>query len=369
MAREEKRIELRPVDDHVEPEEAPVVRLESEATSLRAKPVRLTPSPEPADAGQRLELPDREDTGSRTHQPGIEALIEVEGPDPNFLEQDWGKHSTHQRAIPWGWFALIGLILAGGLIWSLSGVKEAEVKADQIRVATESVLGNEAKEELEASKLVERIETTIRKFFDATSVESLARLARDPERVRPLMEHYYEGKAVPASRLVRIKPLQPLTLENRANFWMTTVELADQPNRNLVIEIPDTGEPRIDWETLVCYQPMKWDNFVTERPTGSSFDFRVYLEQDSFFSHEFADSARWNSFRLTAPDSMETLFGYANVNGETASALLDLLARNQGRRTSAILRVTIPEGLQSRRGVVIEKLLSPRWLYLKPPEA
>lgn len=369
MARDDKRFELRPVDDHEEPEEAPVIRLESDTTSQRAKPVRLSVSPELANASQRLELPGREESVSRTHQPGIEALIETEAANPDFLEQDWGKHSTHQRAIPWGWFALIGLILAGGVIWSLSGVKDAEIKADQIRIATETVLGDEAKEELEASKLVDGIETTIRSFFQATSVESLARLVRDPERVRPLMDHHYQGKLVPTTRVVRIKPLQPLTLDNRANFWMTTVELADLPNRNLVIEILDTGEPRIDWETLVCYQPMKWDSFAADRPAGSSLDFRVHLEQDSFFSHEFADSTRWHCFRLTAPDSEETLFGYAKANGETARALLNLLNQNQGRKTSAILRVSIPEGIQSRRGVVIEKLLSPRWLYINPPEA
>lgn len=369
MAREEKRFELRPVDDHHAPEEVPVVRLGSDATLQRVKPVRLRVSPEPAIASKRMELPGREVSVSRTHQPGIEALLQTETANPEFPERDSSKHHTYQRAIGWRRFALIGLILAGGVIWSLAGIKDAEIKPDPIRATAESILGDEVKNELEASKLSDRIETTIRSYFKATSVESLARLIRDPERVRPLMEQYYEGKPVSTNRVVRIKPLQPLTPNNRANFWMTTVELADQPNRNLVIEILETGEPRIDWETLVCYQPMKWDSFVADRPVGSSFDFRIQLEQDSFFSHEFADSALWHCFRLSAPGGKETLFGYAKANGETARTLLDLLNQNQGRKTSAILRVTIPESLQSKRGVIIEKLLSPRWFYINPPEA
>jgi len=42
--------------------------------------------------------------------------------------------------------------------------------------------------------------------------------------------------------------------------------------------------------------------------------------------------------------------------------------QNQGRRASIIVRLTVPDGVQSRRGVVIERVLSPRWIYLDPPD-
>jgi hypothetical protein len=367
MAREEKRFELRPVDDVVELK-VPVIRLESDETALREAPVRLG-KPAEVKVSQRLELPGREDFETRTHQPGIEALIETATANPDLLEHDWGKHSTDHKAIPWGWFVLIGLILGGAVIWSLSGVKEADNQADKIRVETQSVLGNDAQEELEASQLIDRIDVITRKFFDTTSVEALLRLVRHPERVRPLMERYYEGKPIPLNRVIRTNLFQPVTLDNRSNFWMATVELADHSSCNLVLEILDSGEPRVDWETLVCYQPMRWDSFASERPAGLSLDFRVYLEPDNFFSHEFADSTRWNCYRLTALDSDETLFGYAKADEEIAKTLASLLSQNRGRKTSVILRLSIPQGIQSRRGVVIEKLLSPRWLYVAPPEA
>lgn len=367
MAREEKRFELRPVDEAADLK-APVIRLESVETSLREPLVRLA-KPVEAKVSQRLEVPDRDDFEPRTHQPGIEALIEPEPANPDFLEHEWGKNSTHRKAIPWGWFVLIGLILGGGIIWSLSGVKEADIQADKIRVETQSRVGDDAKDELEATQLIEGMDAINRKFFDTTRIEDLTKLVRDPQRVRPLMDHYYGGKPIPLNPVIRTHLFQPVTLDNRSNFWMATVELADHSNRNLVLEILDSGEPRIDWETLVCYQPMEWDSFATARPAGVSLDFRVYLESDNFFSHEFADSSRWNCFRLTALESDETLFGYAKVDAEVAKSLATLVRQNQGRKTSVILRLSIPQGLQSRRGVVIEKLLSPRWIYLDPPEA
>jgi len=130
----------------------------------------------------------------------------------------------------------------------------------------------------------------------------------------------------------------------------------------------ESGEPRVDWETLVCYQPMKWDDFAAQRPTGTSLDFRVYVERDSFYSHEFADEKLWTCFRLTALDNEEALFGYARSGSEEAQAMLRMINENDGRKASLILRLIIPEGVRSPRGVVIESLLSARWIYIVPPD-
>ncbi len=341
MAREEKRFELKPVADPVNPK-APVVR---------------------------LELPAREDFQPRTHRPGPEALVEKEAADPDFMEHDWGKESNHRKRPAWGWFAVIGIVLSSGVLWSLYGVKEADAKAGQIRSTTEAARKNDAEEDLEAGRLIEKMGATAREFFECASVDALARLVRHPERVRPLMDDYYRDKPLTANRVLGSNLFRPLTVENQTNFWMTTVELADHSSRNLIIETNDSGEPLIDWETLVCYQPMEWDEFARQRPAGTSLDFRVYVEADNFFSHEFADPGRWSCFRLTALDSDETLFGYAPADGAVAKSLLNLSSHPSARKVPVILRLIVPGNLQSRRGVVIEKLLSPQWLYTHPPEA
>lgn len=371
MARDDKPLQLRPIEDDAA-EAPPVIRLVNQTIEEREKehkPIRLGGPAHEADVSRRLDLPNREEVELRTHQPGIEVLIEPEVPNADLIEEDWGAETARRNPIPWGWFALIGLAIAGAVVWSLTRMEKADVQADQLRVKTQVTLVDEEKEEREAAQLIDRIETTLRSFFDATSVETLARLVRQPERVAPLMRAYYREKPVFSGRVSSIKLLQPITLDNRGNFWMSTVALTDGKKRNLIIEILDSGEPRIDWETLVCHQPMNWDDFVTQRPTGTAMDFRVFVEQDNFHSHEFADPNLWVSFRLTALDSEETLFGYAHAGSAEAEALLNQLGRNGGRRTSLILRLSIPEGLQSRRGVVIEKLISSRWIYLDPPDS
>ena len=81
-----------------------------------------------------------EDFEIRTHQPGIEALIEPPVTRPTRWRQDWGKQAAHHRNIPWGWFALVGILLAGSAIWSLKPVREADAIADKILFTTQSVL-------------------------------------------------------------------------------------------------------------------------------------------------------------------------------------------------------------------------------------
>lgn len=370
MARKDKPLQLRTVDDS-NPEPAPAIRLDNRETEGRArepKPVRLGPQDEDL-VSRRLDLPDRDEVELRTHQPGIDVLIEPETAPPELVEENWGEATIRRHPIPWGWFALIGMGIIGAVVWSLTRVEKAETQTLRIRSATETAIVDEETEEREAADLIDRIDRTVRDFIAATSVERLARLVRQPERVTPLMRAYYADKPVFPGRLNSIQSLQPLTLGNRGDFWVANVALSDGKSHSMILEIRKDGQPRVDWETFVCYQPMSWDDFARRRPAGSSKDFRVYVETDTFYSHEFANSEQWVCFRLTALDSEETVFGYAHAGSDEARSLLDLSGRNRGTMTSVILRLVIPDGLQSRHGVVIEKILCPRWIYLDPPDS
>ncbi len=373
MAREEKRIELRPVDGMAQAK-TPAIRLGKKRSIPSEQPVRLKLPPGQVKVVQVVDSPDSDasadsdNRGHRAHEPGIEALIETETIDPDLLEKQWGRNRALSKKGPWGWLVLIVVVFVGALAWSLIRAGKGESDLKQIKSATVSALKTEAEEDLQATRLIEHIESTIRRYCNTTNIDTLAQVVRQPERVHPLMVQYYAQKPRASDPLLRISLIQPLTLDMRANFWVATIELTSHEIQNFIIEILDSGEARIDWETLVCNQPMPWDTFAKERPSGRSLDFRVYAESDTFFSHEFNDGNQWNCFRLTALDSEETLYGYAKIDSEVSQQIREELKKNQGNRTSLILRLSIPPGLESKRGVVIEKLVCPRWIYLDPPD-
>lgn len=365
MAVEKKQILLKVVED-LPPLPQPVIRLGTQKTGQVEITPRLEVAPEEVMPSVRLNPPVIESSEIRTHQPGIEAIIENLAPDFIPLEQEWGK-SPETRNVPWGWFALVGLLLAAAVIWSLAGVKEAESQAHELKTTTQVLLGTDEQEDKVAGLLIDRIEASAYAFFGAKTAEDLIPLVRQPDRVIPLIKQYHQGKPLAPIPVARIRQLQPVTLGNRANFWIIGVSLINGVNQDLIVEIDEAGAPRIDWETAVCHQPMAWDQFVNERPRGTSLDFRVYIQTDSFFSHEFVDSDRWDCFRLSALNGEEALFGYSPVGGEVSQQLQSFINQNQGRPGTLIVRLLVPEGIQSRRGVIIEKVLATRWIYLDPP--
>ncbi len=365
MAREERKIELRTVDDAAPPRK-PVIRLGGDGLPPE-KPVRVGRA-QPAEA-HRLDVKARGNFENRTHQPGIETLIENEAPDPDALETDWGRASGQEKHVPWGWFALVGLILAGAVIWSLARVGEAEILPGGARDLNRQAISDEGDEEIQASRLIGRIDKVAREFVQASTVERLAELVRQPERVRPLMKNYYATHPLKTHTISRDALLQPLTLDHNADFWIKLATIEDNGTVNLLIDVSDPKHPLVDWETYVCYQPMPWDDFAQKLPQGGSHDFRVFLKPDHLFAYEFADPDRWECYRLTALDSERPVFGYAKKGGPLSERIQAALEENNGEKSAVIVRVTVPPGVESPNSVVIEELLSKRWLYIDPPDS
>jgi hypothetical protein len=368
MARRNKVIRLTPVDD-APPNCVPVIRLESNGTLDSAKPQRPEAEDRESPVCARLHVPTRREADFRTHEAEVTLLAEPSPLTQETVEESWGGQVSKAGSVPWGWFALVGLLLASFTIWSSSRLHDAEARADKILQATRSTLANDAKENQAATELIDRIEAATKRYFATTEPAMLIDLSRQPERIRPLVAHHYQGKSISPSRVTSTLQLKPLVLDNGKDFWLHTVRLENNETRNVVVEILSSGEAKIDWEAFATYQPMTWDEFALTRPAGAVMDFRVYLEPDHFFSHEFADASRWNSFRLTAINSDETLFGYMETSNPAFEELRELVRQSRSRKIPAILRLSIPAGVQSRRGVVIEKLLSPGWIYLHPPDA
>ena len=151
------------------------------------------------------------------------------------------------------------------MIWSLTHVEKADEQADQIRAETGSVLVRRGEGGTGGRTLIDRIEDDTAEIFQR-HFRGCTRpaIVRHPERVTAAdAEILRETIRCLRVRLKSIKLLQPITLDKQGNFWMAIGaagrrEIAQPDHRDR----RESGEPRIDWETLVCYQPMKWDDFV-----------------------------------------------------------------------------------------------------------
>ena len=366
MARAKKPLELRPVD------ESPAVRQGVPRLGSDPQPVRLVP--ENKDTRQapaaRLVVPDvAVMENRRSHEPGVEVLIDPEETTVLAAEEEWSKAAEQRGPVAWGWFVLVGLLLAAAAIWAVSYVRQAEPLVQEEHKQAEGVVKESVENDQALQRMIEAMEQRVKAFCEAGTIEAMLPLVRQPARTRALMEGFYAQTPLQALGFKRVKNFQGAMLGGLSDFWVFTVVVGDGGTRSVLLEQEPSGNLGVDWETAVTYQPMKWDDYARQRPAGTTMEFRVHVKEDHFFSHEFADAGRWASYSLTTIGAEETLFGYAPKGGAVEASLHELVEKNEGNPAPAILRLCLPDGIQSRRGVIIEKLVSPRWIYVEPPDS
>lgn len=361
MAKEKKKMQLRMVEEDTMATPR-YVRLSKGAAEERQElaPVRVGVKPElsVSDAEVRAKLK------TRSNEPDVGSLIERE----IFVSEDpWETSAVEVRKFPWGWVAVVACLFGGAILWSLVTLNRAEERQQMMTTGALSILEKKKQMDMDATYLIGALERVARNFLDSRSVEEMKNFVRHPERVGLLMEVYYEAEAPVPVRVVRMHSLQPLTIDMRATFWLVSIELEGGLQTQMLVEAVSEKEVRVDWETFVCYQPMPWDEFAQNRPGGYTGDFRVYVEKDHYYSHEFADSDKFDSYRLTALNAQEPLYGYVKRNTDEARRIADLLAGMEDAAIPMILRLNLPKGLSSPRGVVVLEQVSPRWLLAEDP--
>lgn len=315
----------------------------------------------------RLEVKERSEMKFRTHEP---KLRELENTEEASLEDEWDgkKEEVRVRA---GWWIVLGAIATAILSWLVVDFIRTPNKDDAVILINPSTQAAESKEERidrEARETIEAIHGAVKRFYAAANLEAMLEEVRHPQRVRPLMEDHYARKPLLASEVSLVEGLNPLTIGTRSEFWVVVTRHHSGEQGKVVVEVSGPDRVKVDWETFVCYQPMDWDEFAKKRPANFKGDFRVYVQSDDFYNYEFADSDKYQSYKLSALNSYEVLYGYVQRDSPFYQEMEDLLARSSGQPAPMLLRLHLPEGLKSRSGVLVEKLLTPRWLVVDEKE-
>lgn len=300
----------------------------------------------------------------RAVDPGVETLLgEVPVVVVDDPEQSW---RGLRRRVPYGWFVLILLCLTGAALWSLTSPERDEEAAGRAVGGREAILERVRKdrvEELEAMALVDRLERAARGFVEAETVAEMAEWVRDPEVVEPMMEGWYAEHGWEPKRLRGVAALGSLDLEGR-KFWVVELDLRGGRMPPVLMEEREDGSVRVDWESLVVYQPMPWDDFVQNRPEGRAMDFRVQAALDAIYSHEWADESVWQAYRLSPRESDDFVFGYVKRDSEAGRMMAERAVPGSAFPAALLLKLSVPPGTTSPRGVLIEEVVSPRWVVL-----
>ncbi len=199
------------------------------------------------------------------------------------------------------------------------------------------------------------------RFFLADRVEDLLAVARDPERVRPLMDEFYEGTALVAEECQSVELGRYETFgENEREFWLAYANMRGGEVRHVMFEQTKNGF-FVDWENTVFYNPIPWEAYVNTHPE-SPLEFRVLCTLALDYEYPFSDRDKYVSVSLAHPlsDDSAILYGYAERDSPLGKRLIELLEDDY--EVGLILKLQFPLSTgRAGRAVQILQLVSEHW--------
>ena len=265
------------------------------------------------------------------------------------------------RAIPMGWLALIVLLL---LLLGGWGVAMLNRGADHLRsreAAAHTWDEKTSSETVSAEEWLERLEVRVEGYLRSSEIEEKASYVRNRRRVLPLMKDYYLRHPLPVEKVSSIENILPTEIGKRPFFVVEVAVEGKEELELLLAEDCEDGELRFDWESEVTYQPVGVADYIENKPT-EPMAFRAYAQLDSFYSFEFSDQSRYQSFKLTFREEDEFLFGYAERKSVEGRGLLALL---EGKKEGlpVLVQLRFSQDTNSLRSVLIEKVLATSWVW------
>ena len=206
-----------------------------------------------------------------------------------------------------------------------------------------------------------KIEYSLRGFFEAASVDQQLAFARDPERVRPLMEGYYSRH-----------PRTPL--EWKSLGWVLPVEepgyrlgyaqaiFTNAEPVSLIIEEVTDGSFRVDWESSVRYSELDWEEFVKTQPSAPKL-FRVIASKPQNIPPD-APPMGSEMLEIKHPDENDVIYAYFDRKDPKFQSLLQQLQTGNWKDVPLTLRLCYPGPAGSGKNARIAEVEGKGWLIL-----
>lgn len=254
------------------------------------------------------------------------------------------------------------LIVAGVLVAMLGGEKPASPSAGPETAQSAPHLPEASvpadRQWNEAAFLAEA-EPLTAKFLEATRIEDLLPLVRNPGVAEAKMRvHYPDGK-IDAPGMAEFNP------ETRTTHLgnLTTLRVRPRGLDDQILAFFETPEGiKIDWESWVGWSDMPWAKFLEAKPTTGQV-FRLFLSPVDYYNFGFSDDRKWQSYRLESPDGEHSLYGYAE-----RESLLNARLRpaSETKKSAMTLFLKFPETGTSRNQVVIGGIVAEDWITETP---
>ena len=202
----------------------------------------------------------------------------------------------------------------------------------------------------------------LRDFWRAATWSEKAAYVRQPARVRPLMQEYYEGqrnKDPATGPLIR-------TSHFRHHDEEVLMFVYGGPQAGSETEVAMVagagGVFLLDWESYVGWGEMPFQAFKKQRSATPRL-MRVTVQRDEGYRGNVADAAKYVGMQLLSPDGLYYFHGYCDKDSELGKVMATLLSQ-AAPSLHLTLKVAYPGQSQPDDAVQVIALVADQWLVL-----
>ena len=255
--------------------------------------------------------------------------------------------------------AALFLLIVAGVVFSMNRgdkpVVRAAVQAVAPVVVAPAFTAAPPMAERSEVSLLALAEPLARKFLEATTVDDLLPLVRNPAVAEARMRAFYPEGKVEAAGLSKFNSGGSPAI--RGKFVSFAVRTRDQLEKSMAFVETPQGI-RIDWESWVAWSDISWEKFLTSKPVDGHV-FRVTVSAVDYYNFGFADESKWRSYRLISPDGEISIYGYVE-KGSVLEQQIHLDADTQS--LALMLSLKFPAGATSSNQVEIERFVAEGWV-------
>lgn len=256
--------------------------------------------------------------------------------------------------------AVPALVVLGLFAWWMAPEPAKPAVAGPLPVDLPPALVEPATPSASAKSLVLEIESVVKSFLTAPSVEEALRHVRDPEKTAPRVEAWLSGKPYKAPGFREVVGDSVSNNDTTGEVFTVNVRTGDFELREIVV-IGTQGSLKVDWESWVGWSEMPWEEFQNQRPVEGKW-FRVELSRVQYYNFDFKDDMEWVSYRLISPDGTSSLYGYVPRLSPLDEKIRPV---DQNGKEKLLLKLKFPPGATSNNQVIIEAVSGQSWV--EPP--
>ena len=198
-------------------------------------------------------------------------------------------------------------------------------------------------------------EVLAKRFLEATRVEDLLPLVRNPQKAEARIRSSYPDGKIAAPGMDAFNTLAEISRTGPG--ISLKIRTRDFEEKTLVFfELPEGL--KIDWESWAGWSEMPWKTFLAAKPREGKV-FRLLLSPIDYYNFGFSDDQKWQSYRLESPDGEHAVYGYVERDSALNS---QLRPPPDSKQVPLMLSLRFPENSTSKDQVVIDQIVSEGWV-------